>query len=53
MANWCSGTTNPAKGWDGLYNNRQQASGGYVWIAEGLDYLNKIIQKKGSTVLIR
>jgi gliding motility-associated-like protein len=40
-------------GWDGNFNGKPQASGGYVWMVEGMDYTGKIISKKGTMVLIR
>ncbi|MEO6327404.1 MAG: PKD domain-containing protein [Ginsengibacter sp.] len=42
-----------AKGWDGMFQGKPQTAGVYVWIAEGIDYLNKKVTKKGSVVLIR
>ncbi len=47
-----SGTGNSA-GWDGRFGGRPQETATYVWYAEGVDYLNKKIKKKGSVVLIR
>ena len=41
------------KGWDGVYNGTTQASGTYVYATEGVDYLGKIIFRKGTIVLIR
>lgn len=40
-------------GWDGTFGGKEQAPGTYVWYAEGTDYLNRKIQRKGSVVLIR
>lgn len=40
-------------GWDGKFGGAEQASGTYVWYAEGTDYTNKKIFRKGSVVLIR
>jgi gliding motility-associated-like protein len=40
-------------GWDGLFKGQLQASGTYVWVAEGKDLLGHIIRDKGSFVLIR
>ncbi len=41
------------KGWDGKLAGQPQPAGTYVYSAEGIDYLGKRIQKKGTTVLIR
>ena len=46
-------TTNIGEGWDGRYGGKEQAPGSYVWYAEGTDYLNRKISRKGSVVLIR
>ncbi len=46
-------TSNPAEGWDGNYNGVAQNIGGYVWIAEGVDYKNRVISRKGNVVLLR
>jgi gliding motility-associated-like protein len=47
-----SGTGNGA-GWDGTFAGKKQEMATYVWYAEGVDYLNKKIKKKGSVILIR
>ncbi|MDH7460596.1 gliding motility-associated C-terminal domain-containing protein [Chitinophagaceae bacterium 26-R-25] len=39
--------------WDGSVKGQLQSSGTYVWIAQGKDLLGKVIQAKGSFVLIR
>lgn len=41
------------KGWDGLYNGNAQPSGTYVFIAQAIDYTGKIVNKRGTSVLIR
>ncbi len=40
-------------GWDGKVNGKPQNPDIYVWIAEGIDYENKQIFKKGTVALIR
>ena len=40
-------------GWNGKYKSAVQETGTYVWYAEGTDYANKKIQRKGTVVLIR
>lgn len=47
-----SGTGNDA-GWDGTFGGRPQETATYVWYAEGVDYLNNKLKRKGSVVLIR
>jgi gliding motility-associated-like protein len=47
-------STNSQKdGWDGTYKGQPQDAGVFVWIAGGVDYLGKVISKKGSVTLIR
>jgi gliding motility-associated-like protein len=48
---YSSGITNI--GWDGTFGGKDQASGTYVYTAEGTDYLGKKIFKKGTVLLIR
>jgi gliding motility-associated-like protein len=47
-----SGTGNDA-GWDGTFAGRKQEAATYVWYAEGVDYLNNKIKRKGTVILIR
>ena len=47
-----SGTGNGA-GWDGRFGGRPQEAATYVWYAEGIDYTNKKIKRKGTVILIR
>lgn len=42
-----------SKGWDGKLKGIPQSPATYVWYAEGIDYLDKKIQRKGYVVLIR
>jgi gliding motility-associated-like protein len=46
-------TTEQKRGWDGKFKGSNQDSGTYVWYAEGKDYKNNQIQRKGYVVLIR
>ncbi len=46
-------TNEQGRGWDGTFAGEKQPSGTYVFIAEGIDYLGKSLQKKGTVVLIR
>ena len=47
-----SGNGNSA-GWDGTFGGKKQEMAAYVWYAEGTDYLNNKIKRKGSVILIR
>ena len=40
-------------GWDGTFAGKGQESATYVWYAEGINYNNIKIKKKGYVVLIR
>ena len=40
-------------GWDGTYLGIKQSTGAYVWFLKGSDKNGKIIEKKGTVVLIR
>ncbi len=40
-------------GWDGKIGGKEQASGMYVWMVEGIGNDNKVITKKGTVSLIR
>lgn len=46
-------STNTKKGWDGTFGGKAQDPATYVWYAEGIDYRNIKIKKKGYVVLIR
>jgi gliding motility-associated-like protein len=46
-------TTLIGVGWDGKFGGQEQASGTYVWYAEGINYLDRKIEKKGTVILIR
>lgn len=46
-------TTDAGRGWDGTYQGVKQPAGAYVFTAEGVDYRNKPVFKKGTAVLIR
>jgi gliding motility-associated-like protein len=46
-------TVNSTKGWDGKFNGKVQPAGTYVWIASGIDYIDKKVIKKGTVLIIR
>ncbi|HEV3324446.1 MAG TPA: gliding motility-associated C-terminal domain-containing protein [Puia sp.] len=46
-------TADPAIGWDGTLNGQSQSTGAFVWMAAGVDYKGTLIQRKGTTILIR
>ncbi|MFI5186298.1 MAG: gliding motility-associated C-terminal domain-containing protein, partial [Chitinophagales bacterium] len=46
-------TSEMEKGWDGNINGQPQATGNFVYLAQGIDYTGKIVFRKGNVVLIR
>ncbi|MEQ1678140.1 MAG: gliding motility-associated C-terminal domain-containing protein, partial [Chitinophagaceae bacterium] len=46
-------TSRMNEGWDGKLAGKEQASGMYVWMVEGVTKENKVITKKGTVLLIR
>jgi gliding motility-associated-like protein len=46
-------TTKQHEGWDGRIAGKDQATGVYVWMIEGITGDNKVITKKGTVTLIR
>ncbi len=41
------------RGWNGVFNGKDQPLGTYVWEAKATDYLGRQITKKGHVILIR
>lgn len=46
-------TTNPGIGWDGTFNGQEMPTGTYVWMAGGVDYMGRVVERKGVVVLVR
>ncbi len=46
-------TTNAGIGWDGSYNGQEMPTGTYVWIVGGVDYSGRVVEKRGTVILIR
>ena len=46
-------TSRLGDGWDGKIVGKEQGTGTFVYMAQAIDYLNRIIVKKGTVVLIR
>jgi gliding motility-associated-like protein len=46
-------TSQMGQGWDGRISGKIQDSNTYLWIARGTDYTGRIIEKRGTVVLIR
>jgi gliding motility-associated-like protein len=42
-----------SKGWDGKINGVEQATGTFIWIAEGVDYNGNLITRKGTATIVR
>lgn len=41
------------KGWDGTIGGKQQATSTFVWMVKGVSFDGKIIERKGTSTLIR
>lgn len=48
-----SDTNIESAGWDGTYKGNSQDPSTFIWYAEGTDYRNQKIKKKGYVVLVR
>lgn len=46
-------TTNVGIGWDGSFNGGPAPTGVYVWMVAGVDYTGRVVEKKGTVMLIR
>ncbi|MGG9964511.1 gliding motility-associated C-terminal domain-containing protein [Ferruginibacter sp. SUN106] len=41
------------KGWDGTYKGKPAAAGTYVWLIKGMDKYGKVVEMKGTVILVR
>ncbi|HEX6334148.1 MAG TPA: choice-of-anchor L domain-containing protein [Flavisolibacter sp.] len=46
-------TNDPDRGWDGTIAGSKQATGTYIWILEAVDFRGNLVQRKGTSTLIR
>jgi gliding motility-associated-like protein len=46
-------TQTPEAGWNGIFKDRAQPSGAYIYQTQGVDFTGKTVFKKGTVVLIR
>jgi gliding motility-associated-like protein len=46
-------TADPAVGWNGKVDAREQGTATFIWIAEAVDYKGNIIQRKGTVTVVR
>ncbi len=46
-------TSQIGAGWDGRFKGKLQDAGTFVWFAEGTDYTNQKLKRKGTIVLVR
>lgn len=46
-------TSQLGEGWDGTLLGRPQVAGAYVWMLEGVTYAGKLIEKRGTVILVR
>ncbi|HAO46469.1 MAG TPA: PKD domain-containing protein, partial [Chitinophagaceae bacterium] len=41
------------EGWDGMFKGKQALEGTYVWTIKGLDKNGRVIEMKGTVILVR
>ncbi|HEV2353154.1 MAG TPA: gliding motility-associated C-terminal domain-containing protein, partial [Puia sp.] len=46
-------TTNLGEGWDGTAGGQAQPMGTYVWVAGGLDFTGRLVERQGTVILVR
>jgi len=46
-------SSNIRDGWDGTRNGRELSPGVYIWMAVGVDFQGKLVERKGTVVLVR
>lgn len=46
-------TTNSNIGWNGKVLEKNQNTGGYVWVAEGIDYKGNAVISRGTVILLK
>jgi gliding motility-associated-like protein len=46
-------TSNADLGWDGSVGGQQASAGAYVWVAAGIEYNGRPVQREGTVILIR
>ena len=46
-------TTEIGKGWDGTISGQEQSTANFVYMVQGVDYIGKVIFKKGNVMLVR
>jgi gliding motility-associated-like protein len=46
-------TTNASVGWDGAIGGKVQGPGVYVWLAMGVDFHGRVVERRGTVVLVR
>lgn len=46
-------TSQEGAGWNGALSGQPQPAGGFVWIAEAIDYNGSTLKRKGTAILVR
>ncbi len=46
-------TSNPGVGWDGTLKGTALETGVYVWMVMGVDVSGRVVQRKGTVVLVK
>jgi gliding motility-associated-like protein len=44
---------NAYQGWDGTINGAAQNTGSFVWLATGVDFNGRVVERKGAVLLVR
>jgi gliding motility-associated-like protein len=46
-------TTDPNRGWDGRVGGKEQKSEVFIWVASGVSYKGRLMETKGTVLLVR
>jgi gliding motility-associated-like protein len=46
-------SANTGEGWNGMVGGQLAPMGTYVWVASGLDFQGRVVQRRGTAILIR
>jgi gliding motility-associated-like protein len=46
-------SANEGAGWDGMVGGQVQPLGTYVWVAVGMDFSGKVVERRGTVILVR
>jgi hypothetical protein len=46
-------SANVGAGWEGMVGGQVQPLGTYVWVAVGLDFSGRVVERRGTVILVR